>query len=120
MPVMKEYVENLYKHAIETLKFFDHNKKNAPKNKEKRNPNNKVERELSVSRAFLRTIGVTFEESELISAKCEPPDVIFREAKFEIMELLEPNRKRGDEWQDKAYKYEKLKEKYESMGKDGR
>ena len=88
---MKGYLKNLCKHAIDMLTFLDNK--------------NKPERERSVCRAFLRTIGVAFEEPELIMVKDDPPDVIFRETRFEIMELLEPNRKRGDEWKGKRKKY---------------
>lgn len=88
-----EYLENLRKHAIEMRTFLG--------NKEKH------ERERSVCRAFLRTIGVAFEEPELKAPALtgEPSDVDFRAARFQIRELFEPNRKRSDEWKEKEKKY---------------
>lgn len=87
----KVHLEKLRKHAQETRKFFS--------NKEK------PERERAVCRAFLRAIGVTFKECELIAPTEEPADVAFRTAKFQIREMLKPGRKRGDEWKQKEMKY---------------
>lgn len=88
-----EYIENLRKHAIETRTFLGNKAK--------------PERERSVCRAFLRAIGVAFEECELVAPAPtgEPSDVDFRAARFQIKELLEPGRKRGDEWKEKEKKY---------------
>lgn len=88
-----EDLENLQKHAIETRRFL--------------NNKAKPERECSVCRAFLRTIGIAFKECELIAPTDEPTDVAFRAARFQIRELLEPSRKRGDEWKEKEGKYSK-------------
>lgn len=86
-----EYLEELRKHASDTRSFLG--------NKEK------PERERSVCRAFLRAIGVAFEECELIAPTDEPADVNFRKARFQIREILEPNRRRGDDWKEKEKKY---------------
>lgn len=58
---------------------------------------NKRGREVCVVREFLRTRGVQFDESELKPVDDEAPDVIFRDARFEVKELLDPGRKRTDE-----------------------
>jgi len=91
-----ENLENLRKHAIETRRFLG-------------NKGGTKERERSVCRAFLRTIGVAFEESDLKAPAPtgEPSDVDFLSARFQIMESFEPSRKRGDEWKDKEEKYSK-------------
>jgi hypothetical protein len=86
-----EFLESLRKHATETRTFLGNKAK--------------PERERSVCRAFLRAIGVAFEEPELIAPTEEPADVAFRAARFQIRELLEPNRRRGDEWKEKEKKY---------------
>ena len=91
----KEYLENLRKHASATRAFL---KSEA-----------KPERERSVCRAFLRTIGVNFNESELVAPTDEPADVAFRKARFQIRELLDPGRKRGDDWKHKEKKYTEAK-----------
>jgi len=86
-----EYLENLRKHATDTRVFLGNKAK--------------PERERSVCRAFLRTIGVAFEEHELIAPTEEPADVAFRTAQFQIREILEPDRRRGDDWKKRAKKY---------------
>ncbi len=62
----------------------------------------KQEREKMVCRAFLRCAGIAFEEKELLAPENDPPDIIFRSAKFEIRELLDKGRKRGDEYKEEA------------------
>jgi len=84
-------LKNLYNHARETREFFSNK--------------TKPERERAVCRAFLRTIGVTFKECELIAPAVEPADVAFRTARFQIRELLEPERRRGDDWKKKEQNY---------------
>lgn len=64
----------------------------------------KPERERSVCRAFLRAIGVSFIDSELVAPTTEPADVAFRDARFQVREFLR-QRKRGDEWKDKKKRY---------------
>jgi len=86
-----EYLRSLQKNAIE-MRIYLGNKA-------------KAERERSVCRAFLRTIGVVFKETEIVAVKDEPPDTLFRSAQFEIRELIEPDRKRHEEWKEKEKKY---------------
>jgi len=87
----KYLLEELRKHASDTRKFFRNEMK--------------PERERSVCRAFLRTIGLDFDDRELIAPTDEPADVAFRDARFQICEILDPNRKRGNEWKAKEKKY---------------
>jgi hypothetical protein len=86
-----EYLKSLRDHVAETRSFFG--------------PKMKPERERTVCRAFLRCLGVKFDESEIIASKTEPVDVEFRSAKFQIRELIESGRKRGDELKTLQQKY---------------
>ncbi len=90
-----EYLEKLRKHASDTRTFLSNNMK--------------PERERSVCRAFLRTIGLPFQEQELVAPTDEPADVAFRTARFQIREILEPDRRRGDDWRGKEKKYSEAK-----------
>jgi hypothetical protein len=76
-----EALDKLRVHIHETRSFFG--------------PKMKPERERSVCRAFLRCLGVAFDEAEIRASTTEPIDVEFRAAKFQIRELLDPGRKRG-------------------------
>ena len=64
------YLQELKDHASEVREFL-------------KNPA-KPEREKSVVRAFLKTIGVVFAEPELIAPAEEPADVAFRDCRFQI------------------------------------
>jgi len=88
----KEYLEKLRHYATEVQTFL--------------NNKMKPERERSVCRAFLRTLGVSFKEGEIIAPANEPVDVMFREARFQIRDILESDHRRGDIWKDKRRKYE--------------
>ncbi len=90
-----EYLAKLRKHASNTRAFL----KNEAK----------PERERSVCRAFLRTIDVGFDEAELVAPTVEPADVAFRTARFQIREVLDPDRKRGDDWKHKEKKFTEAK-----------
>jgi hypothetical protein len=86
-----DYLENLRKHASDTRIFLGNKAK--------------PERERIVCRAFLRAIGLAFKEHELIAPTTEPADVAFQTARFQIREILEQNRRRGDDWKKKEKKY---------------
>jgi len=89
--VDRKYLQKLKDHASDTRTFLSNKMKS--------------ERERAVCRAFLRTIGISFEESEIIVPSTEPADVSFRTARFQIRDLLEPDRKRGDDWKKREQKY---------------
>ncbi len=87
----KEFLEKLRAHASEARTFLSN----------KMRP----DRERSVARAFLRTLGVSFQDSQLIAPTVEPADVAFRDARFQIRDLLEPDHRRGDDWKNREKKY---------------
>lgn len=63
-----------------------------------------VNREKRICRAFLRCIGVKYNEDELIRGPCEPIDITFGEAKFQLTEVL-GDRRRGDDLRKLENKY---------------
>ncbi len=71
---------------------------------------NKKERELWVAREYLNNLGISFQEKELTSSKEEPPDIIYNDAKFEIKELMDIDRKRYKEINNELEKLEKIKD----------
>jgi len=84
------YLRGLREHAHESRVFLS-------------NPL-KPERERSVVRAFLRCLGVSFADEEIIAGMEEPVDVQFRAACFQIREIL-GSRERGKDWADRAEQY---------------
>lgn len=90
-----KWLQKLSDHARDTRTFLSNKMKPEP--------------ERAVCRAFLRTIGVSFEESEIIAPSIEPADVSFRTARFQVRLLLEPDRKLGDEWKKREQKYRNAK-----------
>ena len=61
---------------------------------------NKGEREIWVARTFLENIHLRFSESEIVLANDDPPDVFFRDARFEIKEIMDPSRRRHAEYKE--------------------
>lgn len=80
----RDYLQKFQAHATDTLHYL----------RDKCKP----ERERAVCRAFLRCAGVAFAEREIVAPSSEPADVSFREARLQIRELVEPDRRPGDEW----------------------
>lgn len=68
----------------------------------------KSERERMVVRAFLRCLGVAFEDAEIVTGTEEPVDVAFRAARFQIRDLV-GDRKRGKEWAERERRYREAK-----------
>lgn len=69
-------------------------------------PQKKEERELWVGNSFIASLNIQFEDDEIKTPEQDPPDVIFRDAEFEIKEILDPNRRRHEEYKkllEKAY-----------------
>ena len=87
-----EYLRKLQEHVAGTRWIFSNKMK--------------PERERMVCRAFLRCLGIAFDNKEIITSDTEPIDVIFRSAKFQIRELMEPDQKRWDELRDLQQKVE--------------
>jgi Putative endonuclease, protein of unknown function (DUF1780) len=86
----RTYLENLRAHAADTRTFLSNKLK--------------PERERSVCRAFLRAIGVSLMDGELIAPTVEPADVAFRDARFQVRDLLR-ERKRGEAWKNNEKRY---------------
>jgi hypothetical protein len=47
---------------------------------------------------FLANIIHDLDEEQILSSESDPPDVLYRDAKFEVKEILDPGRRRGDEY----------------------
>ncbi len=58
----------------------------------------KKDREIFTVYAFLRCLNVPFQNNEIIPVADQFPDILFRDAIFEIKELMDPGRKRLDEY----------------------
>lgn len=84
MQTFHEYRQKLQAHEEHAIAFFS--------------DSNWSGRERAVSRAFLRYIGVRFDESEIIAPATEPADVSFRDALFQVREILNPGSRRHHEW----------------------
>jgi hypothetical protein len=76
---------------------------------------NKTEREKWVAITFITNLNIEFDDSELQIPKQDPPDVIFRDAEFEIKEILDPNRRRHDEYKKALYKARTIKDPQELL-----
>lgn len=80
----RKFIEQRIKDLEDTVAFFGHQ--------------NKEERERWVVDAFVRNLGLIPEKGEIASVKDDPPDVEFRDARFEIKEILDPDRHRHYEY----------------------
>jgi hypothetical protein len=96
----EKYLNEVNAHARESVTYFSNRLK--------------PEREREICRALLRALGISFNDSEIIAHAEEPADVIFRSAHFQIREIMEENRRRGDEFKriSRARSIEALKQKY--------
>lgn len=82
----EEYLEAQRKARAESVEFF--------------RSENKAERERWVAREYLTNLGLSFAEYELTSPPQDPPDVLFRDANFEIKEILSKDRRRHQEYKE--------------------
>ena len=79
----------------------------------------KAEREKWVARRLIAALGVTFDEGEIKRGQEEPADVLFRDAHFQVKEMLDEGRKRTKEFIEKleraksAQSFGELLEHYE-------
>ena len=79
----QKYIDDLVTHSEETLALWSNEEKQK--------------RERMVGAAFLRCLGITFSSNDIESPQDDPPDIIYKEACFEVRELLDVGRRRGDE-----------------------
>ncbi len=61
-------------------------------------------RDLYVIEHFIRGLGVTFDPKEILQDSPDPPDATFRGAAFEVKEVYEDGRRRGDEYREQLAK----------------
>lgn len=80
-----EYLEAQRKARVESVAYFG--------------ADNKSEREQWVVRSFLANLGVSYAQTEVVDGE-DPPDVRFRDASFEIKEVLDPGRRRHQEYKE--------------------
>lgn len=84
------YLEDVRKGLLESIAFWS--------------PDKKVERETWVVKTLLGHLAVEYSDSEVRPEPNEPPDINFRDARFEIKEMLDPDRRRHDEYRKKLEK----------------
>lgn len=59
---------------------------------------NKAERERWVVETLLENMGISHKSDDVINSEQDPPDVLAFGGRFEIKEILDPNRKRHEEY----------------------
>ena len=89
--ILKEYIKEVKK----SVDFFSGSKKKY--------------REKWVVKQFLNNLHIKFKETEIQISSEEPPDVIFRDARFEIKEVLDEDRKRHKEYREALEKAKNAK-----------
>lgn len=83
---VKKYLKPLRKRLQSTIRFFS--------------SKNKFERECWIVKKFLNLKNT----NELKKPDRDPPDVFFKDARFEVFEILDEGRKRNDEHRERAKK----------------
>lgn len=80
----EEFIAEIVKAREESVAFFDSEKR--------------AERELWVVNEFLTNLNLPYASTEMVHVKDDPPDVCFRDAQFEIKEILDMDRRRHAEY----------------------
>ncbi len=80
----REYIESIRRAREEAVSFFSSERK--------------PERERWVVNEFLVNLGIDVGPDEAVSSDDEPPDVIYKDAKFEVKEILDPGKRRHAEY----------------------
>lgn len=80
----QKYIDDLILHTKDTIRFLSNEMKSA--------------RERCVCAALLRCLGITFSPDQIRTNTNDPPDLVFRSACFEVIELYDKTRKRLDEY----------------------
>lgn len=88
----REYIEAIRKSRKEAVSFFSSERK--------------PERERWVVNEFLENFGISFNANDVVSSNDEPPDVIYREARFEIKEILDSGKRRHTEYKESLRRVE--------------
>lgn len=83
----KHFETDFIKEHVDTLKKNIHFFSNKCK------PN----REVWVVRRFLSQIGIAFSNEAICASSEEPIDVVYHDARFQVKEIIDENRKRGNE-----------------------
>ncbi|MHB1144792.1 MAG: DUF1780 domain-containing protein [Thiobacillus sp.] len=78
--------------------FIDDRRRGLKESIEYFSAKNKAERERWVCLELVQNLGIAYDEAEIVSPKNDPPDVVFRDARFEIKEILDLGRKRHAEY----------------------
>ncbi|MDD5064158.1 MAG: DUF1780 domain-containing protein [Phycisphaerae bacterium] len=68
-------------------------------------------------RTFLRICDVEFKDADLKKSDKEPPDIVFKDAKFEVTEVQDEGRRRGDESKENITKSEQANHLLDLGGK---
>ncbi|MBP0635768.1 DUF1780 domain-containing protein [Cupriavidus sp. AcVe19-6a] len=95
---------------MDEQKFIAQRRKDLEASVEYFAPQNKNERECWVADAFVRNLGIIPAKGEIISIKQDPPDVAFRNARFEIKEILDPGRRRHAEYKQELERAQNITE----------
>ena len=83
----------------EEKKYIKREQEICKENRDFLNDHQKMEEE--IVKAFLRCCDIEFKCNEIKKIDNDPPDVVYKEAKFEVTEKLDTNRKRDKEYKDK-------------------
>ncbi len=65
---------------------------------------NRHKRESWITCSFLENIGLQFADKEILTPPSDPPDVIFRDSRFEIKEILDRDRRKHLEFKEQLKK----------------
>jgi len=76
---------------------------------------NKAEREIWVAESFIKNLNIDYEQAEFNSPEQDPPDVVFRDLAFEVKEILDPGRRRHDEYKQELENARKAKNAQELL-----
>ncbi len=78
--------------------FFENRRRALQESVEYFSVKNKPKRERWVCHEFILNLGLSYDEAEVITPDDEPPDVVFRDCRFEIKEILDSGRRRHAEY----------------------
>jgi len=91
----EEYLNSLIEETTDTVNLLSNQRK--------------WERECWVCQKFLESLGFNISNKDFIRAEKDPPDVIFKEANFEVMTILDDNRELHKEWKIQLDDYRNVK-----------